>query len=175
MNRTVRILLIAIPVVICLNLWAQQKKANGSAEKAHGEEPAKKILLPTVYLGRSDYKGGPIKKDDFNRLLKQGLTSRDSLGNKYKVVGFDFNYAERELYEDSVGNLKVMVDLLYEHCPGDTITSNVSASIYERVKAGDTVYIDRVSVVRYLSNKSNKTQADSSAIGAKGMKCVIMK
>jgi len=174
MNRTVKILFLVLSVAVGLNLWAQQK-SNGKADDKGGAMAGKNILLPTVYLGRSEYHGGPIKKEEFDRLLKQGLTSHDSSGNKYKVVAFDFNYGERQLYEDSIGNLKVMVDLVYEHCPGDTITSNVSASIYDRTKAGDTVYIDRVTVVKYLSNKSNKTQPDSAAIGARGMKCVIVK
>ncbi|MCD6013553.1 MAG: hypothetical protein K0Q79_3415 [Flavipsychrobacter sp.] len=176
MVRTVKFLFLLSMAAACLNLWAQQKKPNGkpAIAKTEGSEQHKKILLPTVYLGKSDYSGGPIKTEEFNKLLKQGLTSRDSLGNKYKVLGFGFNYAERALYEDSIGNAKIMVDILYEFCPGDTITSNVSASIYERIKPGDTVYIERVTVVKYLP-KSNKVQPDADAIGAKGLKCVIVK
>lgn len=172
----VRFLFLLVAAVACFNLLAQQKKTNAKpvVEKNEGGDQHKKLLLPTVYLGKSDYSGGPIKKEEFNRLLKQGLTSRDSLGNKYKVLGFGFNYAELALYEDSIGNAKMMVDMLYEYCPGDTITNNVSSSIYDRIKPGDTVFIERVIVVKYLP-KSTKVQSESDAIGAKGLKCVITK
>ncbi len=170
MNRTVKFLLLAVLAITGLNLWAQQV----SKGKTDGQADAtRKMLLPTVYLGKSEFHGGVIKKEDFNRYLKQGLTSHDSMGNKYKVVSFEFNYVERELFEDSVGNLKVMTEDLFEFCKGDTITSNVAGSIYDRVKAGDTVYIDRVLVAKYL-NKNMKS-IDTIAIGARGMKCVITK
>ncbi len=176
MTRTVKVLFSFLAIAVCLNVLAQQKKPNAKTDGAKpGAEQPRKILLPYVYLGKSDYKGGPIRRDEFNRLMKQGLTSRDSVGNKYKVVSFGFNYAERNLYEDSIGNLKVMTDFLYEFCPGDTVTQNISASIYERIKAGDTVFIERVTVVKYLTNKSNKVYADSLAIGARGLMCVITK
>ncbi len=170
MDRTVKILLLVVLVAFGLNLWAQQK----AGAKADGKgKSTSNILLPTVYLGKSDYSGGNIRKDDFDRLLKQGLTSRDSAGNKYKVMSFDFNYVERELYEDSIGNLKIMADVYFEYCPGDTISGNIAASIYDRVKAGDTIYVDRVKVAKYL-NKSMKA-TDTLVIGAKGMKFVITK
>lgn len=175
MTRTAKVLFSIVSFAVCLNVLAQQKKPNAKADGGmRSDGHPRKIQLPYVYLGKSDFKGGAIKKDEFNRLLKQGLTSRDSLGNRYKVTSFGFNYAERMLYEDSIGNLKVMTDILYEYCPGDTVTSNVSASIYDRIKAGDTVYIDRVTVVKYL-NKSNKVAPDSTALVAMGMKCVIIK
>jgi hypothetical protein len=116
-----------------------------------------------------------ISKEEFDRLLRQGLTSSDSMGNKYKVVDFDFNYIERELYEDSIGNMKVMTEILFEHCKGDTVTSNISSGIYDRSKAGDTVYIDQVSVVRYKNGKGNKPVYDSIVMGAKGIKCILTK
>ena len=139
-----------------------------------GSKDAKKIMYPTVYLGHSEFKGGNIRKEEFDKLLKDGLTSKDSMGNRYKVLGFEFNYAERQLYEDSAGNLKVMTDFLFEYCPGDTITSNISASIYERTKPGDTVFVNKVMVVKYI-NKTDKTLPDTAAILAKGLKCVIVK
>lgn len=167
MTRTANIFAAFFLIVFGASLLAQQQSNGKTGKPEH-------LLVPTVYLGKSDYKGGPIKKDDFARLLRQGLTSHDSLGYKYKVVRFDFNYAERQLYEDSVGNLKVMTDFMFEFCPGDTVTSAISASIYDRVKPGDTVFIDRVMVARYTS-KSNKNVLDTNIIAAKSMKCVIIK
>jgi hypothetical protein len=96
------------------------------------------------------------------------------MGYKYKVMGFDFNYAERQLYEDSAGNLKIMTDFSFEYCPGDTITRNIASSIYQRTKPGDTIFIDRVMVARYTS-KTNKNQVDTNVIAARAMKCIITK
>jgi hypothetical protein len=174
MNRTVYTLLFVFLSMIGVNLWAQQKSAGKAAAKGDGGNTPGVIMYPTVYLGHSNFSGGNIKKAEFDRLLKEGLTSKDSSGNKYKVLGFEFNYAERQLFEDSAGNLKVMTEIVFEYCPGDTITSGVSASIYERTKPGDTVYINKVKVVKYIG-KTNKTLPDTAAIAAKAMKCVIVK
>lgn len=180
MKRSVKGLFLLFAIAAGLNLWAQNKKPTTQpAEKADskvksGDQP-RKIFLPTVYLGKSDFCGGNISVTQFSQLLRQGLSSRDSLGNKYKVVGFDFNYFERGYFEDSIGNLKVMTEVLYEYCPGDTITRNVSASIYERIKPGDTVLIGRVNVAKISSHKGGKPQPESEAIAAKGIKCVITK
>lgn len=164
MKRSAKILSVTFLVAAALSLLAQQS----SVGKTSG---AKHVIYPTVYLGNSGYSGGPIKKQEFDKLLHEGLTSQDSSGEKYKVMGFNFNYVERELYEDSAGNLQMMNDFSFEYCPGDTITSNVASSIYTRTKPGDTVLIDRVMVARYL-NKGKKS-LDSNVVTARPMKCII--
>ena len=175
MNRTVNILLLVLLMVFGVTLLAQQVEKG----KADGKQPGKgtsgsKIFMPPVYLGHSEYKGGPIKKNKFDELLKQGLTSHDSLGNRYRVVGFQLGYAERVVYEDSLGNLQMVMDYAYEYCSGDTITTTIAASIYDRTKPGDTLYFDRVSVVKYLNN-STQSQSESESFAARGMKFVIVK
>jgi hypothetical protein len=174
MNRIVNILLLVLFMAVGVNLLAQKVAKGKTDNKQPGKDAAggKKIFLPPVYLGHSDYKGGTIKKEKFDELLKQGLTSHDSLGNRYRVVGFQFSYAERNIYEDSLGNLQAMMDYAYEYCPGDTITSNISASIYDRTKPGDTIYFDRISVVRL---QKNATQPDDQAIAGRAMKFAIIK
>lgn len=167
MKRTVYILAVSFLMAFAISLFARQKSNGKTSKQDH-------ILYPTVYLGNSTYMGGPIKKEEFDKLLKQGITSHDSMGYKYKVMGFDFNYAERQLYEDSAGNLKIMTDFSFEYCPGDTITHNIASSIYQRTKPGDTIFIDRVMVARYTS-KTNKNQVDTNVIAARAMKCIITK
>jgi hypothetical protein len=176
MKRTVNILVAVLTLVFCLDLLAQQKGK------------AKKIFKPTVYLGQSELSGGPVKKDDFTRLLKQGLTSRDSVGDKYRIVSFDFIYGERILYEDSIGNLKVYVDYNTSYCPGDTITTDMartvhaeqsktgeeSPGIYDRVKPGDTIYFDHIRVER-LKKNSVISISDTIPIAGRGMKFWIVK
>lgn len=172
MIRTAKILLPVLMLVFGANLCAQQA-AKG---KADGKQPnnGKKIIVPMVYLGHSKNTGGPIKKSEFDELLKQGLTSADSLGNNYKVVGFQFSYAERNVYEDSMGNLQMMMDYSYEFCPGDTITSSISSSIYDRTKPGDTLYFDRVSLVK-LPKKQGDAVSESNPVAGRAMKFYIVK
>jgi len=187
-RNAVNILLIALMLIPGAHLSAQQKKPDDHAKKTP------KIIKPSVYLGNSQFAGGPIKKDIFSGLLKQGLTSKDSLGNKYKVIGFNFVYAERNIYEDSVGNLIAIMDYSNEYCPGDTIAADisitkpteikdyldgnpdnndVSKSIYTRAKPGDTIYFDQIHVVKYIS--ATQTQPDDDAVQGKGFKCWIIK
>ncbi len=168
MNRSIQYLLLIFLTIPVFNLSAQQAKVNPE------HKTAKKIFRPNVYLGNSAYCGGTITKPELDRLLKQGLTSHDSTGKKYKVVSFDFTYVERTLYEDEVGNLMVTPEYLNEHCSGDTLRSVISASLYDRTKAGDTVFADNVMVVRY-QGKTNIPMPDSTAFLAKGLKFVIVK
>lgn len=142
---------------------------------AQGAKPAaakpaqkvvKKVYLPQAYLGQSGKHDGGLKKDEFATLMRQGITAKDSLGNTYEAVGFEFGYAERALYEDSIGNLQILVDYMTEYCPGDTLSPGVSSSIYERVKVGDTLYFRNVNVQRTGQNQP---------ILSKGMKFYIMK
>ncbi len=183
MYRKAYIPLIVLLILVGLKLLAQQK-APGKA----------KVFIPPVYLGHSDLKGGPIQKDQFNSLLKQGISCHDSAGNKYRVVSFDFGYSERRLYEDSVGNLVKMMDYSAEFCMGDTIgkdltttrapavkdpfygdqdSSDVSKSIYDRVKPGDTVYFYHVTVAKYID--ATTSLPDSSGIRAGNMKFYFVK
>ena len=184
MHRKGSLLLLMI-ILASFELPAQQKKAEGKTSH---------VFMPPVYLGHSDKRGGPIKKDAFNSLLKQGLTCQDSLGNKYRIVGFDFGYSERKLYEDSVGNLITMMDYTSEYCPGDTLSTDISTtrvtaiqnyidgapdegdvsrSIYERVKVGDTVYFDHVIVAKYLN--ATESLPDNEAIMGRSMKFYFVK
>ena len=183
MGRTITIFLPIFLLAVCFNLSGQQKAS--SKPPANGKA-TKRLLMPAVYLGNSDYKGGPITKEKFATLMRQGLTSRDSLGNKYHVVGFDFGYAERKVYEDSVGNLMRVVDFASEYCTGDTLgpdltrtgdtttEGEVSYSIYDRAKPGDTLFFDHVMVEKKGRN-SLLSIADTVPIAAKGIKCVIVK
>jgi hypothetical protein len=148
MKRTVYILLLVFLTSYAAALWAQNAKQKDNKRQQTDTSVAKKVKYIPVYLGHSDIGGGPVPKRVFDSLLKQGIYSRDSVGNVYKVDAFNFSYAERSLYEDSVGNLIVVPDYMSERCYGDTITANVSQSIYSRTKAGDTVYIDQIVLIK---------------------------
>jgi hypothetical protein len=176
----------AMLALMCMNLYAQQK-AKTPADKQPEKKVARKAFEPPVYLGLSDKWNGTLSKKDFTDLMKQGLTSKDSLGRQYKVISFLFTYAERNLYEDSVGNLVVKPDFSTTFCNGDTLpeilTRNIPASeskvneatpgLYQRVKAGDTVYFDRISVVHYTPN--TPLPPDSTAMLGRHMNFQITK
>ena len=186
MGRIVKIFLLVFLVVCKVNLSAQEKS---KGKTGHGPE---RIFMPGVYLGHSENKGGPIKKDASTSLMKQGLTSHDSLGNRYKVTGFDFSYAEQKLYEDSSGNMVMMTDMSAEYCPGDTLASDIAYNVhmlksayltdsadipkglYERVKPGDTLYFDHIKVIKYGKN-ATLSMSDTATIAGRGMKFYIVK
>ncbi|HXS36751.1 MAG TPA: hypothetical protein VN721_08625 [Flavipsychrobacter sp.] len=167
MRSISNILLGVFFLFFAVTLWAQQKKTQTNKLVENPTEQKGKIRYKPipVYLGHSTLSGGTVNKFVFDSLLKQGLTSMDSAGVIYTVSSFIFNYAERNLYEDSAGNLVMLTDYLLEYCPGDTLTSDISQTIYQRVKNGDTLYFDRVIVKR----------PDSTEASGKSMKFVITK
>jgi hypothetical protein len=133
----------------CVLVFAFGYNLSAQKAKKDDDKPKEASVTPKVhaYLGTSDYSGGLISKRDFDKYLKQGLTAKDSLGNMYKVNGFMFSYGERNLYEDSLGNLMVLTDYLTEWCAGDTVTPAISNNLFSRTKPGDTAYIDQIRVL----------------------------
>lgn len=128
-------------------------------------KPKPKPKPVPVYLGKSDYSKGNISKRLFDSLVRQGLTAKDSNGKVYKITEFGFTYAERNLYEDSVGNQMVVADYLADFCFGDTLNAFLKVNIPERSKPGDTVFFDRIIV---------KSPEGNNALG-KGMKFILTK
>lgn len=151
MKRTTKFIFICVGLCLAVNLWAQSGKtgAGGAGQKDTANKKIAKPPTYPVFLGKSEISGADIKvsKTDFDRLLKQGLTAKDSSGRPMQFHGFMFTYGERNLYEDSIGNLIVLTDLMAEYCFGDSLASNISASLFQRSKAGDTAYIDDVQLV----------------------------
>jgi len=147
MKYTTGILFIALLVLTAISIKAQTEKKE--AEEKHIK--IDRTRFP-VYLGHSKLSGGPISKALFDSLLKQGVTASDSAGHPFKVEGFMLTYAEVKLYEDSVGTLFLNSDYHEEYCPGDTLTSFLAhdeyGNLFDRTKTGDTVYFDRVKLIR---------------------------
>lgn len=128
---------------LAISLWAAPKAHPAFDDKGGADSVKKKKKMP-VYLGKSTLLGGPISKRVFDSLLKQGVVARDSAGNTFHVEGFMFTYAELKLYEDAVGKLVWLTDYQAEYCNGDSISTNIRNSIFDRTKVGDTVYIDDI-------------------------------
>lgn len=168
-NITYILLLVCLPVLSIVAVGQQPAGKTDSGKPAAKTAPAVKHYLPYVYLGTSNYRGGAIKKSEFDQLLKQGLTARDTFGNNYKVIGFEFSYGEKSLYEDSVGNNIVLTDYLTEFCHGDTVTPAISSTIYDRTKPGDSVYFDGIKVLKYIGNTKETVPYADATLGM-GMK-----
>lgn len=166
MNRTGKVISIFLMLFLCLTtLWSQDKTVKKSA---------KKVLFPDVYLANTNYARGAIRRVVLDSLLRKPLTSHDSTGKEYKVLGFDFTYAERGYFEDSAADLKVFTDYLFEYCPGDTITENISHNLFDRFKPGDTVFIDHVRLTG-LDKGSKKSELDTIVFYGKSIKLYITK
>ena len=151
------------------NLAAFAQKTTNGAKPA-----ARKLLLPQAYFAKTNFSGGVVRKDTLSKMLKKGIAVRDSLGNAYKVYGFEFGYAERGWFDDSAANPVLMVDYLTEYCLGDTLSGGITSSIYDRLKPGDTLFINRVSVYKN-TNRKGESLTEDDVILCKGIKCVIVK
>jgi hypothetical protein len=125
------------------SIYGQKPQKTGKDIKSSSYTPDQVSAL----LGRPGMPGGVISKRLFDSLLRQGLSASDSLGNRYKVAGFTFSYGERNLYEDSSGNLMVLTDYIMEYCPGDTLSTALTNNIYYKTKPGDTAYFDNIKVI----------------------------
>ncbi len=118
--------------------------------------------------------------------MMQGLRSRDSLGNTYKITGFDFGFAEHKIYEDSIGNLIKAIDFTSLYCKGNLLPPEIttdadtsqegelSFSIFQRVKPGDTIFFDHIMVRKHGKN-TILSIPDTIDIAGKPIKCVIAK
>ena len=171
MNRTVKILLPILLLVAAINLLAQQKTV-GKNDKQSKLVSGKKVFMPPVYLGNYQCSGGPLKKAELEQLLHHQLTSKDADGTKYKILEFTFTYAEAQMYEDSIGNPLFTTDYASEYCPGDTVSASISANMPSRLKPGDSVFFDRIKIVRYAKNGTG-TMPDTTAFEGKPFKCYV--
>lgn len=141
MKQLSKIGLTFVCMMAAVSLVAQSQKKEDEKAKKPKPKP-----IP-AYLGQSNLSGGTITKRMFDSLLVQGVTSKDSAGRPYKVLSFSFNYGERNLYEDSIGNPMILTDYLGEVCEADTLSTFLKQNILERSKAGDTVIFEQITLL----------------------------
>jgi hypothetical protein len=140
MNR--RLLLLSASVVLLFSVTYAQTK-NTKAKPVTKAAPAKPVF--DVALGRtSSLSGGKISKNDFDDIAPQGIRIKTPEGAF--IEGFSFTYGERNIYEDSAGNEKPVIDYLTEYCMGDTLSPIISHTIATRTKPGDTAYYDDIHI-----------------------------
>ncbi len=153
MKQGVKLILILAGSFLTISIWA--KSSQSDKDKKPKEFPGFAVFLGNSNLSDVDLR---ISKKVFDSLMKQGLTSRDSSGVPFQFHGFMFTYGERNLYEDSIGNLMVITDLLTEYCDGNKLTENIASGLFQRTKKGDTAYIDDIKLVD-AKGKSRKGRA----------------
>ena len=134
-----------ICIVCSVSAQRATTKRAAPAAKDTGSKKAPQLPIVPVYLGNTGMTGGVISKGRFDSAAKQGLLLRGAESGG-AIKSFTFMYAERGLFEDSVGNPLVLVDYLTEICDGSQLSSGVQSSIYDRTKAGDTAYFNDIRV-----------------------------
>lgn len=133
--------------ILCLsNVWAD------GADDKKKEEKKKPYKIP-VYLGNSDIDSGFITKNLFDSLLVQGLTSKDTNGKVFIVKSFMLTFCERNIYEDSVGNLMLYTDYYPEYCFDSKLKDYQQNALLTRTKKGDTVIFEDIKLESTDSTK----------------------
>jgi hypothetical protein len=168
MNNTIRTILLITILIVSGNIWAQKgdkKKQLDAAAKVPVKKSNYVAKSVMVYLGHSSICSGVIPKRTFDSLIRQGLVAKDSVGNYYRINGFNFNYVLRSFDEDSLGKVILTTEYLQEYCNGDTLSNAIKRNILGITKPGDTVYIDQIKTVTQKGDP----------IPAKSLKIVLSK
>jgi hypothetical protein len=87
-----------------------------------------------------------MTKRVFDSLIKTPLQSVDSSKKTYSVLSFDMVLAERNLYEDSIGNAIIVPDYSSYNNKGAVMNENHLSYILNHSKIGDTLFINDVIV-----------------------------
>ncbi len=133
MKHYIKLLVLGAVLIVFSNSFAQQNKN------------AKKKV---VYKGKSflaDGTGsGNIPVEKFKSLLDKGLIARDTAEVNHPVHAFIFMYAERGVFEDSTGKLRIMSDNFSLPCDDGKLPDYWVKGIKEKSKAGDTVLYSNI-------------------------------
>ena len=136
-------LLLALLAGISLTVaYAQNTKKKG-VEIAKKEGPKTITGIPLSWGGKALLESEKVNAALLRDLMQKSLTVTSGIGS---INGFSFTYAERAMYEDSLGNPLPLTDYMTEYCFGDTLSKNIKLLLPAKVKAGDTVYIADVKV-----------------------------
>lgn len=154
-----RRLLLPATIALAVTIGYAQNKPDKPKAPAQQAPPRLEVLLGDA----GSRSGGPITKEEFDSLAPQGIRLKEP--NGAFIEGFTFTYGERHLYEDSVGNDKLVTEYLSEYCFGDSLSAIISKTLPYRTKPGDTAYYDGIHV----------RLPDGRSATAKPMKFVIVR
>ncbi len=143
-------LLLALFTGISLTAGYAQK----GQKKTNRTDPEKARTVTSVPLSWGDK--ALLESEKLSKALLLALFQKPLLvtAGDAAVSSFAFTYAERGVYEDSVGNPLLLTDYLTEYCLGDTLSQNIKLLLPPRVKAGDTVYISDIKVKAAAAGKA---------------------
>jgi hypothetical protein len=114
---------------------------------AVAQQPQKKGK--TFYKGRTYLAGGvitngTISKAQFDSLIAYPLLARDTSGKEHPVITYTFVYAERGVFEDSMGKMKIMTDYYSVESDKGQMPDVWVKNVRKRSKSGDTAYFNEV-------------------------------
>lgn len=161
-RRSLNIIVAIAASVACFSVQAQKKPATkkagikpGTNEVLRDTTAKKKIVKPSVFVGTSDFAGGTIAPTEFLSLIRQGITAKDGSGSQLRVLGFNFVYAERRLFENEQGEMSMQTELSTLYNKGDKLDTGIISGLSETLKSGDTIFISQVMVEKRTGNKTD--------------------
>ncbi len=167
-TRSVYLSIILVASILAVNVHAQKKQKEPAKSIAKNADDKKtdnmankrksiNLYRPKVYLGNSEFCGGPIKRATFDSLISHGLKCYDSMGRPFRIISYYINFYEHQFYEDASGNLTIMTDKSGELCHGDSLTQVKIESLRSRVKFGDTVIFESIRMLSPAITGKNDT------------------
>jgi len=142
-------------VLIMAGVWAVQ------AQKP--QERKKIVYKGKTYLQDAQYAhNSRISKKAFDSLLAYGLVVRDSLNREYQAARYTFTYAERGVFEDSTGKLRIMTDYYSTESFAGKLPPEWLQPIRDRSKAGDTAFF--FEVIYYQPGDTTRKQYHSEPL-----------
>jgi hypothetical protein len=133
-------------LILCTTFLAFAQKSKTTIQKNSLENTNKKPKTIWAYWGDNTYGDKNMTKRVFDSLIKTPLQSIDSSKKTYSVLSFDMVLAERNLYEDSIGNAIIIPDYSSYNNKGAVMNENHLSYIINHSKIGDTLFINDVIV-----------------------------
>jgi len=133
-------------LILCTTFLAFAQKSKTNIQKNSVENTIKKPKTIWAYWGDNSYGDKYMTKRVFDSLIKTPLQSIDSSKKSYSVQLFDMVFAERNLYEDSVGNAIVIPDYSSYNNKGAVMNENHLSYILNHAKIGDTLFVNDIIV-----------------------------
>ncbi len=110
--------------------------------QAQKPQQKKKVAFKgKTYLYGGSVGNGKISEKIFDSLIAYPPVAKDTNNVERHVTQFTFSYAERGLYEDSTGTMRIMTEYYNTESVNGKLPEDWIANIRRRSKQGDTVII----------------------------------
>lgn len=142
---------------------ATAQRSSKTQQKNSAETTAKKPKTIWAYWGDNTFGDKYMTKREFDSLIKTPLQSIDSSKSTYSVLSFDMVLAERNLYEDSIGNAIIVPDYSSYNNKGAVMNENHLNYFINHAKIGDTLFVNDI-IVKDEKNQVFKLKSFKVAI-----------